>query len=79
MGYRNKQTLHGFRGIYRSLVDTYQNEHNISYEVKKRFLDHHESNKVELAYNHRADFFEQMRPLAKWWSSYLNDLLSSKI
>ena len=40
MGYRNKQTLHGFRGIYRSLVDTYQNEHNISYEVKKRFLDH---------------------------------------
>ncbi|WP_323593756.1 tyrosine-type recombinase/integrase [Aliarcobacter butzleri] len=78
MGYRNKQTLHGFRGIYRSLVDTYQNEHNISYEVKKRFLDHHESNKVELAYNHRADFFEQMRPLAKWWSNYLNNLLNSK-
>lgn len=78
MGYRNKQTLHGFRGIYRSLIDTYQNEHNISYEVKKRFLDHHESNKVELAYNHRADFFEQMRPLTKWWSSYLNNLLNSK-
>ena len=75
MGYRNKQTLHGFRGIYRSLIDTHQKEHNISYDVKKRFLDHHDSNKVELAYNHRADFFEQMRPLVKWWSDYLIKLL----
>ena len=54
MGYKNKQTLHGFRGIYRSLIDTNQNEHNINYHVKKRFLDHHDSNKLELAYNHRA-------------------------
>lgn len=77
MGYKNKQTLHGFRGIYRSLIDTYQNQHNISYEVKKRFLDHHENNKVELAYNHRADFFEQMRPLAKWWSDFLVNLIKT--
>lgn len=71
MGYKNKQTLHGFRGIYRSLVDTYQKEHNIDYDVKKRFLDHHDSNKVELAYNHRAEFFEQMKPLVEWWSSFI--------
>ena len=37
MGYKNKQTLHGFRGIYRSLIDTNQNEHNINYHVKKDF------------------------------------------
>ena len=54
MGYKNKQILQGFRGIYRSLIDTNQNEHNINYHVKKRFLDHHDSNKLELAYNHRA-------------------------
>ena len=77
MGYKNKQTLHGFRGIYRSLIDTHQKEHNISYDVKKRFLDHHDSNKVELAYNHRADFFEQMRPLVKWWSGYLTKFLNN--
>lgn len=71
MGYKNKQTLHGFRGIYRSLIDTHQKEHNIDYDVKKRFLDHHDSNKVELAYNHRAEFFEQMKPLVKWWSNYI--------
>jgi len=74
MGYKNKQTLHGFRGIYRSLIDTHQKEHNIDYDVKKRFLDHHDTNKVELAYNHRAEFFEQMKPLAKWWSTYLINL-----
>jgi len=78
MGYKNKQTLHGFRGIYRSLIDTHQNEHNISYDVKKRFLDHHDNNKVELAYNHRAEFFEQMKPLANWWSNYLIDLKDKK-
>ena len=54
MRYKNKQILQGFRGIYRSLIDTNQNEHNINYHVKKRFLDHHDSNKLELAYNHRA-------------------------
>lgn len=76
MGYKNKQTLHGFRGIYRSLVDTHQKEHNIDYDVKKRFLDHHDNNKVELAYNHRAEFFEQMKPLTKWWSEYLLSLMA---
>ena len=75
MGYKNKQTLHGFRGIYRSLIDTNQNEHNINYDVKKRFLDHHDSNKVELAYNHRAKFFEQIKPLVEWWSNYIKGLL----
>ena len=74
MGYQDKQTLHGFRGIYRSLIDTHQVEHNINYDVKKRFLDHHDNNKVELAYNHRAEFFEQMKPLVEWWSCYLINL-----
>jgi len=74
MGYENKQTLHGFRGICRSLLDTYQEKHNLSYEVKKRFLDHQEENKTEQAYNHQAIFFEQMKPLVKWWSTYLESL-----
>ena len=75
MRYKNKQILQGFRGIYRSLIDTNQNEHNINYHVKKRFLDHHDSNKVELAYNHRAEFFEQIKPLVEWWSNYIKGLL----
>ena len=73
--YKNKQIFQGFRGIYRSLIDTHQNEHNINYDVKKRFLDHHDSNKVELAYNHRAEFFEQIKPLVEWWSNYIKGLL----
>ena len=74
MGYQDKQTLHGFRGIYRSLIDTHQKEHNLDYEVKRRFLDHHDENKVERAYNHRAEYFEQMKPLVKWWSEYIMNL-----
>ncbi|MDC0932960.1 tyrosine-type recombinase/integrase, partial [Arcobacteraceae bacterium] len=74
MGYQDKQTLHGFRGIYRSLIDTHQKEHNLDYEVKRRFLDHHDENKVERAYNHRAEYFEQMKPLVKWWSDYIMNL-----
>jgi integrase len=75
MGYKNKQTLHGFRGIYRSLADTHQKEHNSDYDTKRRFLDHHDDNKVEKAYNHRAEHFEQMKPLVKWWSHFINKLI----
>jgi integrase len=74
MGYQDKQTLHGFRGVFRSLIDTHQKEHNLDYEVKRRFLDHHDENKVERAYNHRAEYFKQMKPLVKWWSEYLESL-----
>lgn len=74
MGYKNTQTLHGFRGIFRSLADTHQKEHGLEYEVKRRFLDHHDENKVEQAYNHRAEYFEQMIPLVQWWSNYLTNL-----
>jgi len=40
-------------------------------------LDHNDSNKAELAYNHIV-FFNQMRPLIKWWSDYLNKLLNKE-
>ncbi|MGB3750225.1 MAG: integrase arm-type DNA-binding domain-containing protein [Arcobacteraceae bacterium] len=71
MGYQDKTTLHGLRGMCRSLLDTHQKDHNLDYEVKRRFLDHHDENKVERAYNHRAEYFEQMKPLVNWWSDFI--------
>jgi len=78
MGYQDKQTLHGFRGVFRSLIDTHQIEHNLDYEVKRRFLDHHDENKVERAYNHRAEYFEQMKPLVNYWSDFIMTIKEKK-
>ena len=41
-----KIRLHGFRGTFRSLVDTLDLEAKFSFEVKERALDHHDKNLV---------------------------------
>lgn len=75
LGYKNKQTFHGLRGSCRSILETNQIKHNLSYEVKERFLDHQSTNLVERAYSHKADYFEQLKPLVKWWSEYIDSLV----
>ena len=79
MGFTNesqgrKQTQHSFRGTFRSLAETYQSEHNATYEAKESVLDHHDSGKVAFAYLHQADYTEQMRPLLQWWADFLSKL-----
>lgn len=69
-----KQTLHSFRGTFRSLSETYAREHGVSFEVRERALDHHEQNKVVRAYTHKADYTEQMRELMQWWADFLDTL-----
>jgi integrase len=70
-----KTRLHGFRGTVRSLADTHQAEHNVSYEAKERALDHLPKNAVERAYTHRADYIKELETLMQWWSNYLDDLM----
>ena len=41
-----KIRFHGFRGTTRSMIDTLDKKSQFSFEVKERFLDHHEKNKV---------------------------------
>lgn len=69
-----KTRLHGFRGTFRSLADTYQSEHHVSYEAKERALDHLPKNAVERAYTHRADYIKELETLMQWWSNYLDGL-----
>lgn len=71
MGYKNIQTAHGMRGVYRSIIETYSNEHNITDTIKERFLDHSEKDKSKLAYVNQASYFNQMQPLVEWWSNYI--------
>jgi integrase len=82
LGYIEKNnrnmTTHGFRGIFRSLSDTLQDEHNCSYDLKELALDHHTKSNVVKAYNHQADYFEQLKPLMQWWSDFIVKLKDAK-
>jgi hypothetical protein len=71
-----KQTLHSFRGTFRSLSETYATEHGVSFEVRERCLDHHEKKEAVRAYIHKADYTEQMRTLFQWWADYLDGVKS---
>lgn len=74
-----KIRLHGFRGTFRSLADTHQSEHNVSYEAKERALDHLPKNAVERAYTHKADYIKELETLMRWWSDYLDGLISNEV
>lgn len=73
MGFNDskRQRLHGFRGTFRSILDTHQLEHNISLEIKEIALDHHSTNMVQLAYTNKADYVKQLKPLMDWWSEFI--------
>lgn len=76
MGYNDeskgmKQTQHSFRGTFRSLADTHQEQHKASFEAKEAVLDHHVGGKVERAYTHKSDYVEQMRGLLEWYADFL--------
>jgi integrase len=68
-----KQTIHSFRGTYRSLCETYAREHGASFEVMEKVLDHQEANQAVRAYTHKADYTEQMRELLQWWADFLDE------
>jgi integrase len=69
-----KQTLHGFRGTFRSLSETHAREHGASFETMEKVLDHQEANQAVRAYTHKADYTEQMRELLQWWGDFLDEI-----
>ncbi|PHR69885.1 MAG: integrase [Arcobacter sp.] len=71
-----KIRLHGFRGTFRSMIDTLDIENKFSFDVKERALDHHEKNEVARAYNHKANYIEQLKSLMCYWSDYIMELKS---
>jgi len=73
-----KIRLHGFRGTFRSLIDTLDIDNKFSFEVKERALDHHDKNLVVRSYNHKANYQEQMRELMNFWSDFICSKLDSR-
>jgi len=78
MGYKGKQTQHGLRGTFRSIVETNQDKINIDDKIIERFLDHNETKGQVIAYTHKASYFEQFKPLVDWWSNYIVGLKNLK-
>ncbi|WP_419677630.1 tyrosine-type recombinase/integrase [Aliarcobacter lanthieri] len=74
-----KQRLHGFRGTFRSLIDTLDTDNKFSFDVKEKALDHQENNKVVRAYNHKADYTKQLKPLMDFWSDYILSLKDDEV
>jgi integrase len=69
-----KIRLHGFRGTFRSMIETLDIENKFSFEVKERALDHQENSKVVRAYAHKSDYINQLIPLMNFWSDYILSL-----
>ena len=79
MGYNDdkkgrKIRLHGFRGTFRSMIETLDIDNKFGFEAKERALDHQEQSKVVRAYAHKSDYINQLIPLMNFWSDFILSL-----
>ena len=79
MGFNNeesgqRQRTHSFRGTFRSLAETYEQEHGVSEASREACLDHHEQDVKKRAYTHMADYTAQMKILMQWWANFIGSL-----
>jgi integrase len=72
MGYKNRQTLHGFRASARSLLS----ERGWTVAALERQLDHAERNKVVAAYA-RSEYLDERRKIMDDWGRLVAALESS--
>ena len=70
-----KIRLHGFRGTFRSLIETLDEDNKFSFEVKEKALDHQEISKVVRAYANKSDYIKQLTSLMNFWSDFILKLL----
>ena len=74
MGYKGRQTAHGFR----SIGSTALNENQFSPDVIEAALAHIDKNAVRRAYN-RSDYLQQRRAMMAWWSEYIEQAANGKV
>jgi integrase len=74
MGYKGRQTAHGFR----SIGSTALNEQQFSPDVIEAALAHIDKNAVRRAYN-RSDYLEQRRVMMSWWSEYIEQATNGNV
>lgn len=67
-------TAHSFRGIFKTAVYNYREQHNTSTEAINKALDHLHGDRVELSYSEKATFLNELRGLFEWWSGFILNL-----
>jgi integrase len=73
MGYRSRQTTHGFRRI----ASTILNEAGFRADVIEKQLAHEEKNKVRRAYN-AAQYQKERREMLQWVADYLDAMKAGR-
>ena len=73
MGYRSKQTVHGFRRI----ASTVLNEVGFRSEAIEKQLAHEEKNAIRRAYN-AAEYLAERREMLQWYADHLDALRDEK-
>jgi integrase len=68
MGYRSRQTTHGFRRIASTLLNEAK---YFRPDVIEKQLAHEEKNKSRRAYN-AAEYLDERIPMLQWWADYLD-------
>ena len=66
-----KQSIHSFRGSFRTIAEEHQEEHQSSEKIMESILDHSKDSKVESAYKNKVSYLNQQKPLMEWWSEYI--------
>lgn len=74
LGYRGKQTMHGFR----HLISTALNEKGYDADWVERQLSHGDPDKIRGTYN-KAMYLEQRRKMTQDWADYLDVLCREKV
>ena len=66
MGYRSRQTVHGFRHI----ASTTLNENGWNRDWIEKQLAHDEGDKIRAAYN-AAEYLPGRREMMNWWGEFI--------
>ena len=70
-----KQSLHSYRGTFRTIVEEKFEEHHTREIIMESVLDHQIKSKVKAAYLNKVSYLEPQKPLMEWWSSYVLSLI----
>lgn len=71
LGYRERQTVHGFRGLFYTILNERKRELGFDFDWIEMQLAHVEQNRVRGAYN-AAEYLDDRRRMMLWWSDFLD-------
>jgi len=71
MGYKGKQTTHGFRSCLSTIAKSHIREHGVNIVMINLALDHRIESEQDQAYDSGLVPFDEFKHLFNWWSEYI--------